>query len=231
MKQTKTFALALASLSIFGFGVGISGQAQAATENAPRTCVVYDFDTSGCKKGDVVLYMPSQWGNEQLPVEFAGKKCDMTKQVVWTNGGVTCVYAGPKTIVDGAQEVQKMSYAKLFKQVSSNPQGWTKFVLDSGAVTYWRVVSVGKSGAFKEGDRVKVTDIECVHNLNGDEHRNKDNPNTSFIDSISKSYFAMRMNVPYGSKFEAVSEWNHHFYTYEKAGSQPKKNSNPKTKS
>lgn len=237
MKQTtKNFVLALAALSIFGIGAGSSGQAQAATETASsqqkhRICSVSNFDTRGCKKGDVVLYLPSQWGNEQLPVEFAGKKCDLTKQVVWTKGGVTCIYAGPGKFVDGAEEVERMSYAKLYEQVRSNLKGWTEFQTNNGSFVYWRVVELGKGGPIKEGDRVKGYDTACIHDIDGNEKLDKANTKSQIIEKINKDYYVMEIGATYGSTIEEVSEFGHHFYKLEKAGGQSKKNNKPKTKS
>lgn len=64
----------------------------------PRTiCVVDDYRgdvvAQKCAIGQKVAYLPSSWGNEQLPVMFAAVNCDLNKSVVQTNGGVTCIYA------------------------------------------------------------------------------------------------------------------------------------------
>lgn len=88
-----------------------------------RVCYVTDFDTRGCVKGDELLYLPERWGNEQLPIDFIAKKCDFSKQISWTNGGVTCVYAGPKDFVEGKDEVRRISYSGLYNQVAVNPNG------------------------------------------------------------------------------------------------------------
>ncbi len=45
-----------------------------------------------CKTGQKVLFKPSRWGNEQLPVIFAAAYCDLRFGVVLTTGAVTCIY-------------------------------------------------------------------------------------------------------------------------------------------
>lgn len=45
-----------------------------------------------CKQGQHVVFLPSRFGNEQLPVLVAAANCDLRYSVVLTNGGVTCIY-------------------------------------------------------------------------------------------------------------------------------------------
>ncbi|MBL0039523.1 MAG: hypothetical protein IPP28_00400 [Xanthomonadales bacterium] len=45
-----------------------------------------------CKPGQRIVFLPSRFGNEQLPVIFAAANCDLRYSVVVTNGGVTCVF-------------------------------------------------------------------------------------------------------------------------------------------
>lgn len=85
----KRIVISLAMLAI------ASGATQA------RVCIVSNLDTSGCQLGDELLYLPRSDGNEQLPLEFVAKKCDMNKTVAWTNSGVACIYAGDKEMVNG----------------------------------------------------------------------------------------------------------------------------------
>lgn len=47
---------------------------------------------SGCRPGQRVVFMPRNWGNEQLPVTFAAMNCDLRYSVVMTNGAVTCIF-------------------------------------------------------------------------------------------------------------------------------------------
>ena len=61
-----------------------------------RVCVVHELDTTACQKGDDLLFMPHTYGSDQLPIEFAGKKCDFNKQIALNKGGVVCTYAGAK---------------------------------------------------------------------------------------------------------------------------------------
>lgn len=54
-------------------------------------CMVSDLDASHCTPGDLVIYLPMQWGNEQLPVIFAARNCDFSNNIVYDKGGVTCI--------------------------------------------------------------------------------------------------------------------------------------------
>ena len=52
-----------------------------------------------CKVGQKIVFLPSLFGNEQLPVFFAAANCDLRYGVVITKGAVTCIYnpITPKT--------------------------------------------------------------------------------------------------------------------------------------
>lgn len=45
-----------------------------------------------CKDGDILLFTPSIFGNEQLPVNIAGYACNFEHPIVWNKGGVSCVF-------------------------------------------------------------------------------------------------------------------------------------------
>ncbi|MEW9573807.1 hypothetical protein ABQJ54_18795 [Rhodanobacter sp. Si-c] len=54
-----------------------------------------DVTAAACTAGQKVVFLPDSWGNEQLPILFAAVNCDLRYAVALTNGGVTCIYAGP----------------------------------------------------------------------------------------------------------------------------------------
>jgi hypothetical protein len=64
--------------------------------NQSQICEVsgwqHDVTASACKPGQKIVFLPSRWGNEQLPILFASVNCDLRYSVVLTNGGVTCIY-------------------------------------------------------------------------------------------------------------------------------------------
>lgn len=68
---------------------------------APRSqsnlvCNVFDFDSAtNCAVGSKIVFTPLRWGNDQLPIYFAGQFCDLNYAVVSNNGGVTCIKAAP----------------------------------------------------------------------------------------------------------------------------------------
>ncbi len=45
-----------------------------------------------CKTGQKIAYLPSSFGNEQLPIMFIGLNCDLRYSVSLTNGGAVCVF-------------------------------------------------------------------------------------------------------------------------------------------
>lgn len=62
----------------------------------PTLCQVTDlsglFAPLPCAKGQKVAFLPDQFGNEQLPILFAARNCDLRYSVALTRGGVTCIY-------------------------------------------------------------------------------------------------------------------------------------------
>lgn len=59
-------------------------------------CNVFDFDSAtNCAVGSKIVFTPLRWGNDQLPIYFAGQFCDLNYAVVSNNGGVTCIKAAP----------------------------------------------------------------------------------------------------------------------------------------
>lgn len=210
MKKTTLCAVsALTALML------VAGTAQA------RICFVNDFDTQGCQKGDDLLYMPERWGNEQLPIEFAAKKCDFSKSVLWNNGGVACVYAGGKDFVVGKDEVTRKSYAAVFNKAVNNPRGWYR--TDRGE--YWKVVQKGNGGPMKEGDTVVLAYQKCEHDIDGRESRGNYAPDGQ-IDSLTKSHWVYEAQPEpvYGSIIEIVGPYRHGFLKVEKKAKPKAKN-------
>ena len=48
---------------------------------------------ASCQVGQKVVYLPSSFGNEQLPVIFAAVNCDHRFSIALTKGGVSCIYS------------------------------------------------------------------------------------------------------------------------------------------
>lgn len=61
-----------------------------------QVCNVFVFDAAAnCAVGSKIVFTPLRWGNDQLPIYFAGQYCDLNYAVVSNNGGVTCIKAAP----------------------------------------------------------------------------------------------------------------------------------------
>uniref|UniRef100_UPI003FF11DBC hypothetical protein n=1 Tax=Succinivibrio sp. TaxID=2053619 RepID=UPI003FF11DBC len=55
-----------------------------------QVCNVFVFDAAAnCAVGSKIVFTPLRWGNDQLPIFFAGQFCDLNYAVVSNNGGVT----------------------------------------------------------------------------------------------------------------------------------------------
>ena len=44
------------------------------------------------KNGDIVVFLPRNWGNEQLPIYFVNMFCNTNYQVIMNKAGVVCTY-------------------------------------------------------------------------------------------------------------------------------------------
>lgn len=78
-------------------GLLISGCNQPQPEiNQHDLCVVKEWEkevtAAECKPGQKVVFLPSSWGNAQLPIMFAAVNCDHRFSIALTNGGVSCIY-------------------------------------------------------------------------------------------------------------------------------------------
>jgi hypothetical protein len=58
------------------------------------TCLVHELDhiVQQCKDGDILIFAPSIFGNEQLPVKVAGLVCNFEHPIVSSVGGLSCVF-------------------------------------------------------------------------------------------------------------------------------------------
>jgi hypothetical protein len=95
--------LTLAAVSAISFSACNQGsfiESASSAINQAKLCEVgvwqHDEVAKECKPGQKIVFLPSSWGNDQLPVVFAAVNCDLRYNVVSTNGGVTCIY-GPIT--------------------------------------------------------------------------------------------------------------------------------------
>jgi len=61
-----------------------------------QVCEVSSVDlettNAACTPGQKVAFMPSRFGNEQLPVVFAAVNCDHRYEIAMTKGGVSCIF-------------------------------------------------------------------------------------------------------------------------------------------
>lgn len=71
----------------------MSGCNQQAKIDQSDMCVYStDEEAKQCKKGEMALFKPSRWGNEQLPILAAASYCDFNYEVMYNNAGLICVF-------------------------------------------------------------------------------------------------------------------------------------------
>jgi hypothetical protein len=115
-----TIALSTAACTQQGEAGRRSPDSQAELPiNQSQICEVsgwqHDVTSKACKPGQKVVFLPSRWGNEQLPILFAAVNCDLRYSVVLTNGGATCIYnpitpaAQPKQAPEPSTEQPKQA--------------------------------------------------------------------------------------------------------------------------
>ncbi len=84
----RAFAVVVMSAMLTGCFEG------AASVSQDSSCVFTQTDDAikQCKNGQVAVFLPMQWGNDQLPVAAASSFCDYRFQIVQNNGGVSCIF-------------------------------------------------------------------------------------------------------------------------------------------
>lgn len=90
--------LFLLLLSLFLFACSQEKAGESVSEVGKRACIVQEIANAPppCKDGDLFMFLPQVFGNRQLPVVIAGHFCDFNYPVVWTEGGVACVYTSAR---------------------------------------------------------------------------------------------------------------------------------------
>ncbi len=107
-------ALAIAATALIGCkGQVPDGKGKPAEAVSTAAAVEVDQTTfcvakaaepaTHCRPGQRVVFMPSSWGNEQLPILFAALNCDLRYTVALTHGAVTCIYTALKPKPAAAQ--------------------------------------------------------------------------------------------------------------------------------
>lgn len=73
-------------------------EAASVPVHSPRICEVNEMEqiAAKCKPGETLVFLPRRFGNEQYPLIATAVGCDLTRQVVQTNGGVVCTVKQPE---------------------------------------------------------------------------------------------------------------------------------------
>lgn len=95
-KLSVAASLAMAALLISVSGCKESGSQTTEVIDQAYLCEVSSWQaqdvSAACKPGQKVVFLPSSFGNEQLPIIFAALNCDLRYTVALTKGGVSCIY-------------------------------------------------------------------------------------------------------------------------------------------
>jgi len=86
-------------VTLFAMSIALSGCLDGAEKSAihqKETCMFSSLDSPSCKEGQLALFVPNSWGNEQLPLYAASVFCNFEHAVVYNNGGVLCVFTGQR---------------------------------------------------------------------------------------------------------------------------------------
>jgi hypothetical protein len=108
-KKRIAFRVAIAAALLVACGGGKSETSVAAVPSPaakdvpsqPSKLCAFSNDDEAvkCQPGQIALYVPNSWGNEQLPIIYAAKYCDFNFPIVHTNGAVSCVFFKGRTVV------------------------------------------------------------------------------------------------------------------------------------
>lgn len=84
-------ALVLTATAAATLALGGCGGGQPKTDQS-HLCVFSDAASAkkSCHTGDVALYAPSTFGNEQLPLLMIAGYCDTNAPIQFNNGGFVC---------------------------------------------------------------------------------------------------------------------------------------------
>jgi len=94
-----TLALSIAMAACQKAPTVTTAAAPAPDPVSAHICQVADFGIrvlDVCKDGDLLVFLPARWGNEQIPIVAAAQFCDFRQTVVYNNGGLVCVFTGAR---------------------------------------------------------------------------------------------------------------------------------------
>ncbi|SBS33631.1 hypothetical protein MAQ5080_02631 [Marinomonas aquimarina] len=91
----------IAAITVYFFCVGSVG---AQDIDQANLCVTKSWKAADnstlCKVGQKVAFLPNSFGNEQLPVMFAALNCDLKYGIALTNGGATCIFKPVEKVIE-----------------------------------------------------------------------------------------------------------------------------------
>ncbi|RBP78597.1 hypothetical protein EBI01_17825 [Marinomonas rhizomae] len=60
-------------------------------------------NSAKCKEKNKIAFLPTSFGNEQLPIMFIALNCDLRFNVSLTNGGAVCIFKPAETIIEASK--------------------------------------------------------------------------------------------------------------------------------
>ncbi len=126
-------------------------------------CNIHSFsDHVGCEEGDIAVFLPARWADEQLSLKFIAVACDKEKPIYMTKGGVICTYSPitPADEYDAAlyapekrTELKLKKYQNLLASIEA-PESKFRSI---GANRWLKVISLGEGKPIPCPVELKVT--------------------------------------------------------------------------
>jgi hypothetical protein len=127
--------------------------------------------------------------------------------MVWTKGGITCIYAGPREQVSGARQVIAKRYGSFYKRIEANPGNWVK--MENGS--FWRVRTQGSGAKVTPGTRVALESAAVEHNLNGMETSTGEYHQDSTFE-VTKEHYIYQVGPNIGAIVEVAYPEGHRLF-------------------
>jgi hypothetical protein len=71
--------------------------AQSSHTEQSKLCVFSNnTQAAKCKNGELAMFSPDSWGNDQLPLDVVASFCNTNHQVIYNKSGVVCEFTNKR---------------------------------------------------------------------------------------------------------------------------------------
>lgn len=92
----KKILLTLGLLSAISFDASAAFGISGLEQNKVCQFANGDEASARCKDGDVAMWTPNSFANEQLPILYIALFCDFEAPITHTVGGVSCIFTSKR---------------------------------------------------------------------------------------------------------------------------------------